>query len=246
MESTLIRTWARWVFSLMLGLIWPAASTLAAAEKPPLQHELMGVANGCFVETVVFLDHWRERFGAESWARMLQWGAKAEDEVVAGHAVGISLAHEQLWSWDINYGWTRLAVDPAQREDVAVVAAPVTAKYPRISPQYPLFRFDFPQPSSVVGPAQLAHENQSIRDATIVGERLARHRPVNVVRFSYLVGEERKTSAAVIFIFHGRYCIYVPEYGTVPFRVRGGVENLRLAQEALRRMLPGAGNVEKL
>ena len=49
-----------------------------------------------------------------------------------------------------------------------------------------------------------------------------------------------------MFVFHGRYCIYVPEMGTVPFRVRGGVENLRLIQEALRRVFPGAIDVQKL
>ena len=65
----------------LLGSI--LVGSLRAAEKPPLPHEMMGVANGCFVESVVFLDHWHEVFGEEAWARMVQWGAKEDEEVVA-------------------------------------------------------------------------------------------------------------------------------------------------------------------
>jgi hypothetical protein len=49
-----------------------------------------------------------------------------------------------------------------------------------------------------------------------------------------------------VFVFHGRYCIYVPEIGTVPFRVRGDVANLRLIQDLLRRGFPGVTGVTKL
>jgi hypothetical protein len=38
----------------------------------------------------------------------------------------------------------------------------------------------------------------------------------------------------------------VPEVGTVPFRTRGSVENLRLVQELLRRIFPGTGGLKKL
>jgi hypothetical protein len=208
---------------------------------------MMGVANGCFVETVAFLDHWRERFGGEAWARLLQWGAKEEEEVVVGHAVAVCEHRGRLWCWDINFGWRPVDVTTAQREDAEKVAAPILVRYPRITGRFPLYRFDFAQASDATPPtAQPAHENTSIRDATIVGERLAQRRPVNVVRFSFTAGETKYESAAVVFIFHGRYCVYSPETGTVPFRVRGGVENLRLIQELLRRLVPGAGEVRKL
>ncbi|MCX6956487.1 MAG: hypothetical protein NTV51_30510, partial [Verrucomicrobia bacterium] len=73
---------------LLLGFL--AAAVLArAAEKPPLPHAPMGVANGCFVESVALLDEWQEKVGTGSWSRLLRWGAKEEEEVVAGHAVAI-------------------------------------------------------------------------------------------------------------------------------------------------------------
>jgi hypothetical protein len=219
----------------------------ATAEKPPLQHEMMGVANGCFVETIAFLDHWQERFGGDAWARMLQWGAKADEEVVAGHAVAVCDAKGKLWCWDINFGWKPVPVDAAQREDTQVVSASVLARYPKISAFFPVYRADVLQAAMESPPAaQATSDNASIRDASLVGERLARHRAVNVVRFSRQVGGDTIESAAAVFLFNGRYCVYVPEVGTIPFRTRGGVENLRLILECLRRMAPGAMNVRKL
>src|SRR4051812_7325566 len=81
------------------------ARSSSGTQKPPLAHDMMGVANGCFVESIVFLDHWRETFGGESWARMVQWGAKEDAEVVAGHAVAVCEARGKFWCWDINFGW---------------------------------------------------------------------------------------------------------------------------------------------
>ena len=235
-----------------LGLSLALLSLARAAgkpDRPPLAHELMGVANGCFVESVAFLDHWQEAFGAEPWARMLQWGAKADEEIVAGHAVAVCEARGKLWCWDINFGWTPLAIDPAQRENTELVAAPILAHYPKISARYPTFRYDFPQAPAASPPvAQPGAENASLRDASIVAERLARHRPVNLVRFKLPAedGGEAREGAAVVFLFNGRYCIYIPEFGTTPFRARGGVENLRLIHELLRRELPGASELQKM
>lgn len=231
----------------LLGLIGLATVSLRAAERGPLQHPLMGVANGCFVETVAFLDHWQEAVGTESWARLLQWGALEDEESVMGHAVGLCEAKGVLWSWDINYGWNRLPTPAADRERVEAVAAPVLARYPRVTARYPTFRFDFPQAAaSTIPVAQPANPNPSVRDASIVGAALARRRPVNVVTFKRTEAGAEKESAAVVFLFHGRYCIYVPELGTVPFRARGGTENLRLIQELVRRSYPGASGFKKL
>lgn len=231
-----------------LAFIFSIAGLCAgAAEKPPLEHERLGVANGCFVESVAFLDRWHERFGAEAWARLLQWGAKEEDEVAAGHAVAVVEARGQLWCWDINFGWKLVPVETGQRENVAPVAASILTRYPKIAARFPLYRSDFPQSPSATPPiAQPAHANPSVRDASMVGERLARRRPVNVVRFTHGGAGAERESAAVIFVFHGRYCVYVPEIGTIPFRARGSVENLALIQQALRRMMPGATQVRKL
>ncbi len=218
----------------------------APAEKPPLSHAMLGVANGCFVETVAFLDRWKETHG-DAWARLLQWGAREDEEVVMGHAVAICEARGALWSWDINYGWHKLPVDAAQRETVATIAAPVLRRYPRVAPRFPTYRHDFPQSPSTAPPvAHVTNSNTAIRDASIVGAALARHRPVSVMRFSYGAGEGKRESAAVVFVFHGRYCIYVPEVGTVPFRVRTNVDNIRMIQELLRRALRGVTDVRKL
>ena len=232
----------------VIALLAVAVAALAApAEKPPLPHAMMGVANGCFVETVAFLDHWSEVNGAAAWARLLQWGAREEDEVVMGHAVAICDAGGTLWSWDINHGWAKLPLQVAQKENAAAVAEPILKKYPKVSAQFPTYRFDFAQPAGTPPlSGQATSTNPALRDATIVGTQLVRHRPANVVRFTYLAGEQKRESAAVVFLFHGRYCIYVPELGTVPFRVQAGVENLRVIQELLRRAFPGAGELRKM
>ena len=240
------------ISALLFWTVGLAATALPAAtpklEKPPLNHAMLGVTNGCFVETVAFLDHWHETFGAESWARMLQWGAKEDEEVVAGHAVALGEARGALWAWDINFGWTKLPVDPAVRGDAVEVSKPILAKYPKVTARYPTLRHDFPQsPGKAPGKAeQPGAAERSVRDALLVGQKLARHRPVNVVRFSYGAGESKTESAAAVFVFHGRYCVYVPEIGTVPFRVKTSVENIRVIQELLRRAFPGVTGVRKL
>lgn len=230
-----------WLMLLMVG------AAARAAEVPPLKYETMAVANGCFVESVAFLDAWREKMGPDAWARMLRWGAREEDEVVAGHAVAVCEARGRLWCYDINFGWSVLAAEAAQRDDVQAVVTPIVAKYPRIKAEFPSYLSDFAQlPGDAVPVAQLANPNPRVRDATIVAARLARHRPVNVVTFTWGPEEEKHASAAVVFLYFGRFCVYVPEKGTVPFRERAGVENLRVLRLLLLRMFPGARDIAKL
>ena len=161
---------------------------------------------------------------------------------MAGHAVAVCEIQGRLWAWDVNYGFVPLDLPPAQREDVAKVAPLILAKYPRITPRYPLYRFDFPQPPAARVPAAMPlHDDSTFRDASVVAEKLARHRPVNLVQYSYEKDGETKTAAVAVFLFHGRLCIYFPESGTVPFLTRQKtVENLRQVQECLRRVHPGA------
>lgn len=238
---------SRVALTLLALLITTCPGFSAPAENIPLRHEMLGVANGCFVETVVFLDRWAEVNGPDAWARLLQWGAREDEEVVMGHAVAICEVRGALWCWDGNFGWMKLAIDAAQRDAAEVVAVPVWKKYPKVSARFPLYRADFPQvPASVMPVAQLTNSSAAIRDASIVAAHLAKRRPVNAVRFYYRAGEEKRESAAAVFVFHGRYCVYVPEIGTVPFRVRGDVANLRLIQDLLRRGFPGVTGLEKL
>jgi hypothetical protein len=227
--------------SVFFGLV----AWAGAAEKPPFPHARLGVANGCFVESVALLDAWQAAMGKESWARLLRWGATEEAEVVAGHAVAVGEARGKLWCWDVNFGWSALAVDAGQKDAAEVVAGPVVARYVKIKAQFPLYMADFPQAAGAVW-AQATNPNDAIRDASTVGERLARARPVNVVVFAQGAGDAARENAAAVFVFGGRYCVYVPDVGTVPFRVQGGVENLRLIQQLLRRMVGDVGVVRKL
>jgi hypothetical protein len=228
--------------TLMLG------AALPAAERAPMPHAPLGVANGCFVESVALLDEWAEKRGADGWAKLLRWGAKEEEETVAGHAVAVVETNGRLWCWDVNFGWAPLSVDAGQRENVEAVVPPIVGRYTRVKAQYPLYMADFPQ---VAGASPVASEraaekdNASLREALAVAERLARRRPVNVVTFTYGPEGNRRASAAAVFVYGGRYCLYVPEVGTVPTRAKGGVENLRLIQELLRRICLGAGDVRK-
>ena len=234
-------------FLAFAALVVATARAAAPAMKPPLQHAMLGVANGCFVETVAFLDQWNEAHGGDAWARLLQWGAREDEEVVMGHAVAVCESRGALWCWDSNFGWTKLPVEVAQRDNVATVAVPVLKRYPKVTARFPTYRNDFPQTPGAAKPvAQVTATNTSVRDASIVGAQLAKKRPVNVVRFSHGPEDAKQESAAAVFVFHGRYCVYVPEMGTVPFRVRGDVGNLRLIQELLRRAFPGASGVKKV
>jgi hypothetical protein len=234
---------------LYLAALVELAATLSAAGKPPppFAHERLDVTASCLVESIYFYDRFKERFGDDAWVRVLQWGAKEDDEVVAGHAVAVFVLKGRLWAWDVNYGFLPLDLPVAQREELALVSPLVLAKYPRITPRDPLYRFDFPQSPEANPPAaRLLEDSRAVRDASVVAENLGRHRPVNLVQFSYIEGGEARQGAAVVFLFHGRYCVYAPERGTVPFHARGSVRNLRLVQEALRRMFPGASAVQPL
>lgn len=222
---------------LTLGILaWLTVAVVRAAEAPPLAHQAMGVPNGCFVETVALLDEFADAAGGSAWGRMLQWGATEQDEVVAGHAVAVVESRGKLWCWDVNFGWSALAIPTAQREEAAVVAVPLTARYPGISPKWPSYRFDFPQKSEAAAKLPPA----AAGPATTVAAHLAGHRPVNLVEFSYVENGVPKKGAAVIFLFHGRYCIYTPEKGTVPFlRGPGGIRAIPTILACLRRIHTG-------
>lgn len=230
--------------AVVLGtLLLASGADGAPAKKAPFPHARIGVANGCFVESVAFGDTLQELFGGETWYRVLQWGAKEDDEVVAGHAVTVFDYKGKLWSYDINYGFTQLATDLAHREDVATVAKEVTAPYlARVTPRYPLYRQDFRQPPDGKIPAPFdGVVDTNLRDAGLVAERLAKHRPVALVEFTYPKGDETVRSAAAVFVYGGRLCVYTSENGTVPFRTTMlSVRNLRQLQDLLRRVYPGA------
>src|SRR6218665_2462050 len=121
-----VRRWTALIFGLWLFAVGAFA---APPKKAPFPHGRLGVANGCFVEAVAVGDTLYEQSGGQAWYRVLQWGAKDDDEVVAGHAVTIFEHQGKLWSYDINHGFKTLAADLAHRDDVALVAKEVTVPY---------------------------------------------------------------------------------------------------------------------
>ncbi len=220
---------------------------LRAATSGPFPHVPMGVANGCFVESVAFGDDLRTRLGEGVWYRLLQWGAKEADEVVAGHAVVVFEHGGRLWSYDINHGFTALDVPPERRDDLASVVKQVTGPYlEKITPRYPIYREDFGQAPDAKLPAGFEGVTErDFRDAEIVAARLAKRRPVALVEFIYPKDGETRRGAAVAFVYHGRLCVYTASNGTVPFRVQAqSVKNLRQLQDLLRRIYPGASNLQ--
>jgi len=230
-----------------LALLVAAVPRAGASEGPPLSYETMGVANGCFVESVACFDAFHEAAGDEAWGRVLQWGAQENEVMVAGHAVAVLESAGSLWCWDVNHGWTRLSVPVSERGDAAAVAAPITARYPRVTALYPVLWDDGGQEPAQGPPgAEPTAGADGARDAQLAAERLARHRPVNLIEFTQSGDGDARTGEAVVFVFGGRLCLYSPEKGTMIFRVRSTVWNVRLTQEMLRRMFPGAGRVRPL
>jgi hypothetical protein len=231
---------------LWTGLALLAGGVAGAAPKakvpPPFPYARMGVANGCFVESVAFGDALRARLGGETWYRVLQWGAKEDEEVVAGHAVTVFQYHEKLWTYDINYGFNILEAPVANRDNVDAVAKEATAPYlDKITPRFPLYREDFPKSPDPKPPEEYTGIVESdLRDAGLVAARLAKARPVTLVEFMYPKDGVPQRGAAVAFVYGGRLCIYTAANGTVPFRVKTlTAGNLRQLQEALRRIFPG-------
>ncbi len=236
----------RWftLFALLsIGVRSAHAADAVAAPKPPFTHTPLNVANGCFVESVAFYDECMEKNGASAWCRLLQWGAKEEEEVVAGHAVAVLESGGRLWSWDVNFGFSPLDIDPAKRDDAVLLSAPLIARYPKISAQYPLYRLDFSQTPEDPPPVELDPTNElGLRDASRVAARLARHRPVRLVQFTWLKDGTTVPGAACAFVFNGRLCVYVPAFGTIPFHVPAlTAANLHQLQELLKRICPGTG-----
>lgn len=218
-----------------------------AAEAPPCAYIPMGVANGCFVESVACLDAFHESLGGEAWGRVLLWGAREEDMMVAGHAVAVLEAADALWCWDVNRGWSRLSVPAARRGDAAAVAAPIVANYPRVTALYPMLWDDDGQaPEAPPAGTVPAGETGGRRDARLAAERLSLHRPVNLIEITRLKDGAPVISEAIVFVFGGRMCVYSPETGTVTFHVRSSVWNVRLTLEMVRSLYPGVQGVRAL
>jgi len=233
---------------LLAALMLTGAAAGTSAVKPPFPHEPLGVDNGCFVESVCFYDDFQDKFGTDPWIRVLQWGAKDGEAVTTGHAVAVFELKGRLWAWDINFGFLPLDVPLDARENIGQVTPPILARYPGIVPQYPLYFQDMVQAPEPHPPeAQIMNEERAFRDASLAAARLAAHRPVNLVQFTYVENGETRQSVATVFIFGGRVCVYFPERGTIPFILsQRSILNLWQLRYAFGRVYTGANSLKSL
>ena len=230
-----------WLLVAAFGL-----TSTGRAERGPLPYQRLGVANGCFVESVALLDSFAETAGPDTWSRLLRWGASKDDEEVTGHAVAVVESGSALWCWDVNFGWKKLPTPLDQKDQVEAVSPQLTARYPDISPRFPELLQEFSQAPDPAPPGVPQTDVSAVRDAGIAAAALGRHRPVNAVQFTYGLDGEATVSGAVIFAYNGRMFVYTPDKGTFGSRARGSVHNARLVAEMLRRIFPGARSVEPL
>src|SRR3954463_2595780 len=104
------------------------------APKPPFAYEPLNVHNSCFVESVNFYDHYyaQKRENTLPWARILEWGIQEGSfGIAAGHAVTVFVLNDQVWAYDVNFGFEPLGLAVARRGDITDVSPPIFSKYPK-------------------------------------------------------------------------------------------------------------------
>jgi len=217
--------------------------------RAPLYYEPLMVRNACFVESVRLYDQYlgREIGGKGAWVKVLQWGSRERDDKIGlGHAVAVFTARGKLWTYDINHGFTELAVGVDRRADLTDVTPEIFARYPQQRPVLATYREDgFQQERTKVPENLFYHASQDVREVTKVASELGRVRPVKVVEFKFNEGGELKTGMAAAFLFGNRPCLYMPAKGTQIGRVRATtVDDLRLIGVMLKQLYPNATDVK--
>jgi hypothetical protein len=144
----------------------PMISRPSVVTSQPFPYETLGLANGCFIESVCFYDRFQETYGTDPWVRVLQWGAKEEDQSVSGHAVAVFELQGQLWAWDINFGFMPLDVPPDSKENLGRAAdrgeiPEYRVVFPDVSPGFPTAT----RGESSRGAIHQRHPGDSRRDA---------------------------------------------------------------------------------
>jgi hypothetical protein len=240
---------------LLMGMLWgggcataPRSKPGAAVVKPPFEYESLRVRNACFVESVHVYDLYKSKRlgGPEGWARILEWGNQEGDfSISKGHAVALFSAGEKMWIYDINHGFVRLKVPVERRADLTDVTPEVFAKYSAYRPVMARYREDYPQLPQEKRPEFLFyHANPDVREATRVASELGRFRPVRVVEFNFTKDGQPHASAAAVFIFGARVCIYFPRGGThISNPTVRSVDNMAWITYVIQRVYPGAQDV---
>jgi hypothetical protein len=226
-----------------------AVSATGEPVRAPFYYEPLKVRNACFVESIRVYDQYLSRNigGENGWVKVLQWGHRESDSKVGlGHAVTVFSWGGRLWTYDINHGFTQLAVAAERRADLTDVTPEIFAKYPHQIPVLATYWGDgFQQERTKVPEFLFYHANQDVRDVTKVASELGRNRPVKVVEFKFNEGGELKTGVAAAFLFGNRPCLYMPAKGTQIGRVRvTTIDDMRLLTVMLRQLYPNATDVK--
>jgi hypothetical protein len=224
------------------------AKPLGSGVRAPFPYTSLGVRNSCFVESVHFYDQYLgwKRGGAQSWARILQWGHQDGDYKIAmGHAVAVFTAQQQVWIYDVNFGFVPLKVPLERHADITDVAPEVFTRYPQFKPVFARYREDFFQrPPGKIPEHLFYHANPEVRDATKVAAELGRYRPVGVVEFEYPADGRMQNGAATVFVFGNRLCTYFPSRGTHITRAAlSRPDDLRAVTFVVQQVVKGATNV---
>ncbi len=216
------------------------------AEKTPFKFDRLEVANSCFVDSVRFADLYlggREAKGSR-WVRVLRWGNLGDDDSAgSGHAVAVFQWRGALFVYDINFGVRKLSVPTARREDRREIEAAVFSLYPQFRQTGAALLDDsWTTRRPALRGADDGPVTPAYRDGYRAAKILSKRREVRLVRFSYRDARgARRESAAAVFLYGRRLCLYIPEHGTVVQKqVLPSIDDDPLIREQLRRCF-GAG-----
>ena len=218
----------------------------------PFRYAPLGVRNSCLVESVRFYDAFRSPVlgGADAWVRVLQWGNHAENlrHITQGHAVAVCLVRDVLWMYDVNFGFVPLGTPVEKRNDLATVASEIFVKYRLERPAY-VFYHQEPPPAAPQPRKKITYMsgNADVREATRVASELGRARATRVVGFVYHDNHANRmqTSAATLFEFNRRLCVYFPSQGTLTTELHAdSLENVQRVTAIVHQVYPGATGIE--
>lgn len=219
---TMIDSWRRGAAllgAILLGVFAPEARATTPPQETPFKFAPMNVANPCLVDSVRFADTYLggKRGGGARWVRVLRWGTLDDEyEAGPGHAVALFQWRGGLFVFDVNHGVRKLAVPVAQREDLYELTTAVFALYPEVrATGATLLDDSWTTRRPGLRGADAGTVTPGYRDAYRVAKTLAQHREVRLVRFTYREKGKARESGAAVFLFAGRFCVYVPERGTV-------------------------------
>jgi len=218
----------------------------------PFNYAPLGVRNSCLIESVRFYDafHAPARGGITGWVRVLQWGNEMGNlqHITLGHAVAVCLVRDVLWMYDINFGFVPLSTPVAERNNLPAIESEILAKYRQTKPKYIIYHPDMlPLPLQLPPKFTYITGNADVREATKVASEIGLHRPTRVVGFVYHDNHTKRTqaSAAALFEFDQRLCVYFPAQGTLTTELSANsLKDVKQVTAIIRQMYPGATDIE--